>query len=105
MHTKSTRRRNHAPRHRPGERDPVQCASIWKIAIKSGLGRPDFTIRPKTITRTSLATGFTDLPVRAETAGARAMTEPVMLFTADAALERYSELVRRVGFRTACYAR
>ena len=65
----------------------------------------------------ALAIGFVELPVRAATAcrvaelpllhrdpfdrilGAQAIDEPAVLFTADAQLARYSELVRPVAAR------
>ena len=90
------------------------AASIWEIAIKAGLGRVDFAVRPTAITRAALATGFGELPVRAEVAArvadlpphhrdpfdrllvAQAMAEPVRLYTADPLLPPYSELVTLV---------
>ena len=93
------------------------AASIWEIAIKAGLGRGDFAFDPAEIARAALDTGFTELPVRAKAAAfvaqlpllhrdpfdrvlvAQAIVEPATLFTADAQLVPYSELVRRVGAR------
>jgi PIN domain nuclease of toxin-antitoxin system len=99
--------------------DPAQevlfsAASIWEIAIKSALGRADFAIAPEEVLSEALATGFVELPVRAEAAlrvaslaphhrdpfdrllVAQALSEPLRLYTADRALEPYSELVVRV---------
>ena len=91
------------------------AASIWEIAIKYQLRRPDFIHEPNQIARAALATGFVELPVRATTAAvvatlpalhrdpfdrlliAQAMTEPALLYTADPQLLPYSDLVRRVG--------
>jgi PIN domain nuclease of toxin-antitoxin system len=87
------------------------AASIWEIAIKTGLGRVDFTVRPEEVTRGAILAGFTELPVRAEAAAqvaylpphhrdpfdrllvAQAITGPLRLYTADPLLPPYSELV------------
>ena len=44
------------------------AASIWEIAIKAGLGRADFLARPEVVARAARATGFTEVPVRADVA-------------------------------------
>ena len=93
------------------------AASIWEIAIKSGLGRADFPIGPDDILRGALHIGFVELPVNSVTAAtvaqlplihrdpfdrllvAQAIAAPAVLYTADARLLAYSELVRRVGTR------
>ena len=99
--------------------DPVNtvlfsAASIWEIAIKSGLGRTDFPTRPEVVARAARETGFTELSIRADMAArvvdlplhhrdpfdrlliAQAMSEPVHLYTADPLLPPYSDLVRLV---------
>lgn len=91
------------------------AASIWEIAIKTGLGRPDFQIAPDSIVKTALEAGFIELPVRSETAlrvaalphhhrdpfdrllVAQAMAEPAVLLTTDRILTRYTDLVTLVG--------
>ncbi len=91
------------------------AASLWEIAIKSALGRADFTVAPDAVLSAALQTGFIELPVRAATAArvatlpphhrdpfdrllvAQAIDEPAQLYTADPLLEPYSELVRLVG--------
>ncbi len=88
------------------------AVSIWEIAIKYRLGRPDFQREPNDIERAALRTGFIELPLRAATAArvaalplihrdpfdrllvAQAMAEPATLYTADRRLAAYSELVR-----------
>jgi PIN domain nuclease of toxin-antitoxin system len=108
-----------APSVRTILEDPSQevlfsAASLWEIAIKAALGRADFKVAPGEILSAALETGFVELPVRAAAAlavadlpphhrdpfdrllVAQALTEPARLYTADAALERYSELVVRV---------
>ncbi len=90
------------------------AASLWEIAIKAALGRPDFVCDPGQILQAALDTGFVELPVRAaaavQVAGlpphhrdpfdrlliAQAMNEPIRFYTADAALPVYSELVTLV---------
>ena len=91
------------------------AVNIWEIAIKFRLGRPDFSINPNDILRGALQIGFAELPVSSATAAtvanlplvhrdpfdrllvAQAIAEPAILYTADARLSAYSELVRRVG--------
>jgi PIN domain nuclease of toxin-antitoxin system len=93
------------------------AASIWEIAIKYRLGRPDFAHEPGEIVYTAIETGFIELPVRAATAAmlatlpqlhrdpfdrlliAQAIAEPAMLFTADCQLAAYSDLVKHIGAR------
>lgn len=87
-------------------------ASIWEIAIKAGLGRAEFAVEPAEIVAAALDSGFVELPVHSAAAikvatlpphhrdpfdrllVAQAMTEPAVLYTADAKLPAYSELVR-----------
>jgi PIN domain nuclease of toxin-antitoxin system len=98
----------------PGHEVLFSAASLWEIAIKAALGRADFKVAPSEILSAALETGFAELPVRAAAAlkvadlplhhrdpfdrllVAQALTEPARLYTADAALEPYSELVVRV---------
>ena len=90
----------------------VSAASIWEVAIKAGLGmiRGDMAELAEAIE----GSGFIELPVTALHAArfaelplhhrdpfdrllvAQAMTEPLVLLTADAALLPYSDLVRLV---------
>lgn len=51
------------------------AASIWEIAIKSSLGRPDFRVDAAVFAEALRANGFTELPVRAVHA-ARVATLP-----------------------------
>lgn len=91
------------------------AASIWEIAIKSGLGRSDFAFDAEEIAQAALDTGFTEIALRAKAAAlvarlpllhrdpfdrvlvAQAIVEPATLYTADQQLVPYSDLVRRVG--------
>ena len=74
------------------------AASIWEIAIKAALRRYDLGVRPNEITDPALGAGFIELPVRS-TVAARVADLPAILYTADAQLLAYSELVRRVSAR------
>ncbi len=87
------------------------AVSIWEIAIKYGLGRPDFQTRPNQISQAARRVGFQPLPVTIEDAAAvatlpahhrdpfdrllvaQAIRQPARLLTADPVLARYSELV------------
>ena len=98
----------------PAEEVLFSAASLWEIAIKAALGRADFQVAPQEILAAALETGFTELPVRAAAAlkvadlpphhrdpfdrllVAQALTEPASLYTADAVLESYSDLVVRI---------
>jgi PIN domain nuclease of toxin-antitoxin system len=89
-------------------------ASIWEVAIKAALGRPDFTVDADTLARAAIVSGFRELPiVSAATARvqrlppihndpfdrilvAQAIEASVILLTADLLLPPYSPLVRRV---------
>jgi PIN domain nuclease of toxin-antitoxin system len=93
------------------------AASIWEIATKFSLGRADFAIEPEDILQGALDIGFVELPVSSATAAtvaqlplihrdpfdrlliAQAIAEPAILYTSDARLPAYSELVRRIGTR------
>ncbi len=90
----------------------VSAASIWEIAIKVRLGKLDGD--PRQLAAAIEPSGFLELPVRAEHAAevsrlaahhqdpfdrllvAQALTEPLVLLTADPLLARYSDLVRVV---------
>lgn len=91
------------------------AASIWEVAIKYQLSRPDFAHEPNEIAEAARQTRFVELPVNARAAAtvatlpplhrdpfdrlliAQALAEPALLYTADTRLTPYSDLVRRVG--------
>jgi PIN domain nuclease of toxin-antitoxin system len=95
------------------------AASIWEIALKSGLGLTGFVFDPAEIARAAIDTGFSELAVRASAAAlvgrlpllhrdpfdrllvAQAIVEPATLYTADQQLVPYSDLVRHIGPRVA----
>ena len=90
----------------------VSAASIWETAIKAGLGKIQGDMAQ--LAEAIGGSGFVELPVTALHAArvaelpshhrdpfdrlllAQAMTEPLVLLTADAALLPYSDLVRLV---------
>lgn len=92
-------------------------ASIWEIAIKAALRRPDFVVDPVEIAREALDAGLTELVLCSSAAArvaelpllhrdpfdrvlvAQAIIEAAFLFTADQRLSPYSDLVRQVGAR------
>ncbi len=90
----------------------VSAASIWEIAIKARLGKIDGD--PQQIADAIGPSGFLELPVNRHHAArvaqlpehhhdpfdrllvAQALSEPLVLLTADALLARYGELVQVV---------
>jgi PIN domain nuclease of toxin-antitoxin system len=90
------------------------AASLWEIAIKTGLGRDDFSVEPRVLRRALLDNGYVELPITSEHAVnvdalpplhkdpfdrlllAQALVEGITLLTADAQLARYRGPVRRV---------
>ena len=95
------------------ETQPVfSAASIWEIAIKSGIGRPDFRVDPHLLRRGLLENGYTELPVTGAHAVAasllpplhkdpfdriliaQAQVEGITLLTADEMVGRYPGPIR-----------
>jgi len=89
-------------------------ATLWEIAIKTSLGRPDFVVDPGLLHKALLNEGFIELPIRAEHVlrvatlpwvhrdpfdrllVAQAMEDGLTLLTADATLKRYGRFVKAV---------
>jgi PIN domain nuclease of toxin-antitoxin system len=89
-------------------------ASLWEVAIKSGLNRPDFQVDPRLLRRELLEHGYSELPVLSQHALAigslpnlhcdpfdrlliaQATTEGITLLSADAKVAAYGSPVRRV---------
>ena len=83
------------------------AASLWEIAIKSGLDRPDFRVDPRLLRRGLLDNGYTELPIMSVHAVevealppihkdpfdrilvAQSMVEGILLLTSDAVVARY----------------
>ena len=90
------------------------AASLWEIAIKKTLGRPDFVVEPRLLRRGLLDNGYTELPVTSQHAVsidglpplhkdpfdrlllAQALSEGITFVTGDAQLARYPGPVRKV---------
>lgn len=90
------------------------AASIWEVAIKSGLGRQDFLVDPHLLRRGLLDNGYVEIPIANEHAVAvtrlpdvhkdpfdriliaQAMVEGVTLLTADARVAEYLGPIRLV---------
>jgi PIN domain nuclease of toxin-antitoxin system len=91
------------------------AASLWEIAIKRGLGRPDFQVDARVLRRGLLDNGYSELPVVSEHAVAieslppihkdpfdrilvaQATVEGITLLTADALVAQYPGPVRGVA--------
>jgi PIN domain nuclease of toxin-antitoxin system len=90
------------------------AASLWEIAIKRGLGRPDFVADPRLLRRGMLDNGYTELPITSEHAlavdtlphlhrdpfdrilVAQATVEGMILVTADPVVVSYPGPIRGV---------
>lgn len=91
----------------PENRVFFSAASIWEIAIKRALDRPDFKVEPELTRLAALDTGFNELTVNGKHAikvrdlphlhrdpfdrllVAQAQTEPLVLMTDDTQVARY----------------
>lgn len=89
------------------------AVSLWEVAIKSGLGRNDFTAQPAVLRRGLLDNGYTELPIASEHAVATAALPPIhrdpfdrmliaqaqiegiTLLTSDAVVASYPGPIRR----------
>lgn len=90
------------------------AASLWEIAIKRGLGRPDFTVDPRLLRRGLLDNDYHELPITSEHAVAvdelppihkdpfdriliaQSLVEGITLLTADDLVARYGGSVRHL---------
>jgi PIN domain nuclease of toxin-antitoxin system len=88
------------------------AASLWEIAIKSGLGREDFRVNARLLRRGLLDNGYTEVPITSEHAVsidqlpvahkdpfdrilvAQALVEGVTLLTNDKKLRSYPGPIR-----------
>jgi PIN domain nuclease of toxin-antitoxin system len=89
-------------------------ASLWEVAIKSGLGKKDFEIDPRVLRRGMLDNGYNELPITSEHTIAvaalppihkdpfdriliaQAIVEGIILLSADPAVAQYPGPIRRV---------
>ena len=90
------------------------AASLWEVAIKSGLGRDDFRVAARLLRRGLLENGYTELAVTGSHAVAvdslpplhkdpfdrilvaQAQVEGIILLTADSAVASYGGSIRMV---------
>ena len=98
------------PRNEP----MFSSASLWEIAIKSGLGRHDFQVNARLLRRGLLDNGYGELPISSEHAVAidglppihkdpfdrllvaQSMVEGITLLTSDPLVAQYPAPVRKV---------
>lgn len=52
-------------------------ASLWEVAIKSALGRPDFTVDPRLLRRGLIDNGYHELPIAGEHAIGISVLPPI----------------------------
>ena len=95
--------------------EPIfSSASLWEIAIKSGLGRDDFQVNARLLRRGLLDNGYGELPISSEHAVAidslppihkdpfdrllvaQSMVEGITLLTSDPLVAQYPAPVRKV---------
>jgi PIN domain nuclease of toxin-antitoxin system len=90
------------------------AASLWEIAIKAGLGRPDFNVDAARLRRSLLTNGYDELAITGEHAVAvmglplihkdpfdrlllaQGMVEDITLLTSDPVMTQYPVSVRQV---------
>lgn len=90
------------------------AASLWEVAIKSGLGRADFRVEARLLRRGLLENGYDEMAVTGEHAVAtadlppihkdpfdrilvaQAAAEGILLLTADPVVARYPGPIRKV---------
>ena len=97
----------------PQNQPMFSSASLWEIAIKSGLGRDDFQVDARLLRRGLLDNGYGELPVTSEHAVAidglpplhkdpfdrllvaQSMVEGITLLTSDPLVAQYPAPVRK----------
>lgn len=88
------------------------AASLWEVAIKTGLGRPDFAVDPRLLRRGLVDNGYHELAITGEHAIglsvlppihkdpfdriliSQAVAEEIVLMTVDEKIARYPAPVR-----------
>lgn len=98
----------------PGNELLFSAASLWEVAIKSGLGREDFQVEPRVLRRGLLDNGYGELAIASEHAVAvdtlppihkdpfdrilvaQAQVEGITLVTSDPWVAKYPGPVRKV---------
>ena len=100
--------------HNPENHLLFSAASMWEITIKRGLGRSDFRVEPEVLRRGLVENGYSELPINSthvlavghlpgihkdpfdRVLVAQAMTEEVLLLTADDMVAQYPGPIRRI---------
>ncbi len=100
--------------HNPENHLLFSAASIWEITIKRGLGRSDFRVEPEVLKRGLVENGYTELPITSthvlavghlpgihkdpfdRVLVAQAVTEGILLLTADDVVAQYPGPIRRI---------
>lgn len=90
------------------------AASLWEVAIKSGLGRADFDVDARLLRRGLLDNGYSELPIMSEHAVAidglpplhkdpfdrlliaQSLVEGITLLTADDLVAQYPGPIRKI---------
>ncbi len=90
------------------------AASLWEVAIKRGLNRPDFRVDPRLLRRGLLDNGYSELPITSNHAlavdglpaihkdpfdrilVAQSMVEGIALLTSDPLVALYPGHIRKV---------
>jgi len=98
----------------PGNELFFSAASLWEVAIKTGLGRQDFAVDARVLRRGLLDNGYSELPVASEHAVAidglppihkdpldrlliaQSMVEGITLLTSDEVVGQYPGPIRTV---------
>lgn len=97
-----------------GNEPLFSAASLWEIAIKCGLGRPDFRVDPHLLRRGLIENGYRELPIDSRHAVAvndlppihkdpfdrmlvaQSRVEGILLLTSDELVARYAGPIRLV---------
>jgi PIN domain nuclease of toxin-antitoxin system len=98
----------------PDNQFVFSVSSIWEIAIKKGLGRPDFPHDPREMRKLLIENGYGELTIESRHVVmvdsmpaihkdpfdriliAQAMVEGITLLTADPVIAKYSGPIRKV---------
>lgn len=98
----------------PNNRIYFSAATIWEVAIKNALNKPDFAVDPEVLRESLLANGYLELPITSAHAAAvrnlppihkdpfdriliaQAMLEGITLLTTDRKVARYHGPIRKV---------
>jgi PIN domain nuclease of toxin-antitoxin system len=72
------------------------AASLWEVAIKCSLGRPDFQVDPRLLRRGLLDNGYVHKDPFDRILVAQASVEGITLVTADPAVARYPAPITQV---------